>query len=68
VADVPSGLSLTPSSPKKKKKVGVGQLAMEKCLGSGQGLNWAVHPLVIVVSSEWLRTANEVVLTRFGML
>jgi hypothetical protein len=28
---------------------GVGQEGMEKCLGSGQGPNWAVEPLVVIL-------------------
>jgi hypothetical protein len=28
---------------------GVGQAGMEKCLGSGQGLNWAIDPLIIII-------------------
>jgi hypothetical protein len=48
--------------------MGVGQERMEKYLGSGQGPNRAVQPLVTVVKSKWLRIVNEVVLTCFGIL
>jgi hypothetical protein len=41
---------LTGRRPKKKKKPeGVGQDDIEKRLGSGQGPDWAVEPVVIVL-------------------
>jgi hypothetical protein len=33
----------------RMKKKDVGQEGMEKCLGSSQGPNWAVGPLVAIV-------------------
>jgi hypothetical protein len=49
---------------------GAGQEKMEKCLGSGQGPNWAVEPLVSVlippVNMNWEQTVNRCVNTIGG--
>jgi hypothetical protein len=44
---------------------GAGQEGMENCLGKGQGPNWTVQPLVVVVVTSSLLDLNILLCTLF---